>query len=176
VDPTIIDWKSIEAQFDPTTNAKVATLVGATQIIASALQGTPKIRSGSDLNPQEKAINARRLAIAGPVIVKFLGTLALKKDVRVMVAFSGGSEPAATGSSGFLLGMQDIGMLDGIMSISAISGGTWTLGSWIAHGENPAALRKRITNIGNIFPRPVPDYEEIVALLLAKGLTGRPVT
>lgn len=92
------------------------------------------VRLGNDpISPAERAVRVARFEIVKAAQEKFLG-ISLEDDEVLDIAFSlsGGGIRASLYGLGSLVGSQKIGLLDCVMTIDSLSGGTWGLFPWIA--------------------------------------------
>ncbi len=78
-----------------------------------------------------------------------LKTKDIKKFPRIALAMSGGGCRAALGASGFLVAMQDSGILDLTRYISVLSGSSWFTASWML-SNNPSIQNYSQTFIQNM--------------------------
>jgi Lysophospholipase catalytic domain len=89
---------------------------------------------------------------------------------RIGCAFSGGGYRAMIATSGFLKALEDLGVLDGVLNISTLSGSVWHVGPWtfyqsddkkVTANEYQELLIQKIRNgTFNILPKnPVKDFE-----------------
>lgn len=90
------------------------------------------VRSGNTLSDGEKAYLRARTPKVKKALEKMLGrSLEGKYIPKIACIGSGGGCRAMLGTLGFLIGAEEIGLLDGTTYISALSGSTWMLGLWM---------------------------------------------
>ena len=88
-------------------------------------------RDGGICADEIKHLN-KRLPIIKKGLEKLLGYDVMSRYIpNISLIFSGGGYRAMIGTLGFLLGAQDIGLLDATWYMSALSGSTWALAGWI---------------------------------------------
>jgi len=95
-----------------------------------------QVRMSKDIPAQEKAfITSRNQRIKTPQ-EQLLGVAFDQQTIPLRIAFcgSGGGYRAMIGSTGFMQGAQDIGLLPCITYFSALSGSTWSVFTWSAMG------------------------------------------
>jgi hypothetical protein len=94
-----------------------------------------RVRHGPELCSEEHQFNEMR----EPIVHKALGRLLPGVDMsllpvdltpRISVCASGGGYRAMVATIGSLIGMEQTGLLDTVMSISGLSGSTWAMASW----------------------------------------------
>lgn len=104
-----------------------------------------KVRTGTDIPDQEKAVIAIRKEAIRTSLSQLTGIDISSEEVpTIAVAGSGGGYRAMLGFLGFLLGAQDTELLDIITYISALSGSTWTLAPWISSGWSLDEFKDRL--------------------------------
>jgi len=91
------------------------------------------VRLGVSISDQEKEFLNIRSEISLEALKNFLGdqSLTLETMPRIGVCVSGGGFRSAVAALGSFQGMHDIGLLDTILIVSGISGGTWLIGPWV---------------------------------------------
>lgn len=90
--------------------------------------------------PDENALVKNRLAKTKIALSKFLGK---DSDLKIAFAGSGGGYRAMVYALGVLQGAQEAGLLDATTYMSALSGSTWALNSWLASGQDLGALAQQ---------------------------------
>jgi len=102
-----------------------------------------KVRIGKEINEEEKYIIEKR----NETIREKLGEI-LDKDIvnipKIGICASGGGCRAMLGTLGFLMGLEDIGVLDTVQYISSLSGSTWCIAPWISKEYKLADLKQNI--------------------------------
>lgn len=99
---------------------------------AEVINGVKVTADGQlDPNSEEGKYIQRRLAVAQPALEEFTGLKFERNEVpRIGCAFSGGGYRAMILTAGFLRGLEDIGLIDGVTNMAGLSGSTWCLGPW----------------------------------------------
>lgn len=117
--------------------------------------------SNDPVCPQERAHRAERFTIVKAAQEKFLGMeLADDEVLDISFSLSGGGVRASLCGLGSLVGAQKIGLLDCVMTINALSGGTWVLFPWIASNKDIESYRDNLISKWNK-GFPVPSANEI---------------
>lgn len=96
------------------------------------------VRLDLDVPPQEKEFLQKRRRIVAEALQSLLGLDSLLSDRQVPVIAlvgSGGGSRACTGFLGSLKGLKEMGVLDAVTYITAVSGSTWAL-SAVTQDEN----------------------------------------
>lgn len=89
------------------------------------------VRTGLDLPIEEQLIMQRRKSNTKLALEKFLEqTLPENHTLSIGFCGSGGGYRAMLSTVGFLTGAEQIGLLDAVDYMSALSGSTWALGPW----------------------------------------------
>jgi phospholipase A2 len=99
---------------------------------AAEKNGVALVRQGDALCDQEVAARKSRLVLGGEAIADFLGLDAqpLLEDVpRIAICASGGGVRSSISTLGSLIGFQQIGLLDAVTYVSALSGSSWLIAS-----------------------------------------------
>lgn len=94
---------------------------------------------------------------------------------RIAFCGSGGGCRAMVSTLGFIIGMQNIGLIDCLTYIAGVSGSTWTLGLWTSLGISPSDLRGNIATkfAQNLITRPnSKGASELVTILRQKWTPG----
>ncbi|MGC2310889.1 MAG: hypothetical protein WA432_04675 [Candidatus Babeliaceae bacterium] len=135
------------------------------------------VRTGIDLGHEEKGFVSQRLTH----IKKSLETI-LKRPVnahavpRIGLCMSGGGYRAMIASLGFLLGLQNGGLLDCSLYMAGLSGSTWLIGPWLESKKSLEAykelLMQRLTH--DLFQGT--NNQEIIAALVRKLVFNQPLT
>lgn len=139
------------------------------------------VRVGDDpVSAQEHEHRRARLATVKRAQETFLG-MALADDEVLDVAFSlsGGGIRAALCGLGSLVGSQKIGLLDCVMTITSLSGGTWILFPWIASGLDILTYREKYLSIwqnGYVAPTPAQARAMVQDIFLAPFAFEKDVT
>lgn len=138
-----------------------------------------QVRIGNELHPAEAAYRILREPKVKVALEKFLNRSLDDKKIPV-IAFvgSGGGYRAMLGTTGFLVGAENIGLLDTAMYITALSGSTWMLGSWTATGLTCADFRTYLEGIviKSIFKVDSLDAREMADVFATKLAFNQPIT
>ena len=99
----------------------------------------------------EKKIITHRLANCNSAFEKLLGKkIPLRQTPRVALCCSGGGVRAALSTAGFLYGLEQEKILDGVLYAAGLSGSTWTIAPWMYSPDTFCtfypAFMKRITH------------------------------
>jgi Lysophospholipase catalytic domain. len=105
------------------------------------------VRVGAAVAPGEKEVQIKRTAKIKQALEKKLGPITYVP--KIAVVSSGGGSRALILHMGWLVGAQKAGLLDTIMWLSALSGSTWSLGSWYQNallnkGIQPDVMRESL--------------------------------
>jgi len=182
--------QSLDNAMEPFRQKIQAEVQAALKPIAQKNQDTrvAQVRIGSELSSQEQAALVTRESRTKTAQAKFLGTTpATTPSLRLAACGSGGGYRAMICTTGFLLGAQDIGILDAFSYISALSGSTWAVGSWITLGYDLPTLRDHFaqqlaTNpviAGKGVPAPITNertMQDLVNNLVTKYYFQQPLT
>lgn len=91
------------------------------------------VRKSTDICAKEKSYLTKRKVIAKKALEKFLGMSLTDNQVpTIAFAGSGGGVRAQLSTLGFLLGADELGLLDCASYIAGVSGSTWAIGGWLA--------------------------------------------
>jgi phospholipase A2 len=142
-------------------------------IVTNPYQNTiATVRIGNDLHPEERAFRAFREIRVKTALENMLGRSLDGKKIPV-IAFvgSGGGYRAMLCTTGFMVGAEKIGLVDASTYISALSGSTWALGTWMMVGWSWADFRIYLEGvvIRNIF-QIGPDVARHIADVFATKL------
>jgi len=106
------------------------------------------VREGGPLGMQELLFRENRFPVVKAAQEKMLGMKLEKEDVlEIGFSCSGGGWRAMCCSVGSCVGAKKIGLLDGAMYITAVSGSTWFLAPWIYSEMDLYDYKKRIIGI-----------------------------
>jgi len=137
------------------------------------------VRIGNELNADERAYITKRKPKVKVALEKMLGrSLDGKYIPTIAVVGSGGGYRAMLGTTGSLLAIEKIGLLDATTYITALSGSTWAVGSWISTGMSLSQfkqyIKKNITT--NIHVNSAREARNIFSTLTVKVVYDEPIT
>lgn len=157
----------------PSLPSWIATIFNA----PSVMQAT--VRRGSGISQGEIAAVTQREMLTRQALIQLTGT---STPVRIGLAASGGGIRAMIATIGFLLGLQDIGVLQTSTYLAGVSGGCWAIAPWITSGISLAAYRDQLAHRmqgglvhAAIFDS-ISDFEQFVAPLMTKYEYGQPLS
>jgi cytosolic phospholipase A2 len=108
---------------------------------------TAFVRLGTGIGQEERSYLVTRGAQAKYALERFLGMHLQDNEVpRIAICGSGGGYRAMLNTLGALLGIQNIGLLDGITYLAGVSGSTWAIAPWIQLGISLDTLKNRLIN------------------------------
>lgn len=92
------------------------------------------VRRSNQLSQEEKSALEERRHQTSSALNSILIDLAIpeEKAINIACCVSGGGFRAMVATLGYLQGLQDTQLLDTVLMISALSGGAWAVGGWIA--------------------------------------------
>lgn len=126
------------------------------------------VRQGADLCDEEKKFLKNRLPITKAAIEKLiLGNLQDKEVPIVSMVNSGGGYRALLWTLGTLRGLEDIGLLDTLTYITALSGSTGTLIPWIS---SKMTLKEFENYMLNCVTKPFMDMTDEEQILLFEAI------
>jgi hypothetical protein len=135
-----------------------------------------KVRLGTALGDQEKEFLGQRLKVVTPALESFLGmSMEGKYSPRIAFCGSGGGCRSMVSTLGFLIGMENAGLLDCCSFVSGVSGSTWTMALWFSLGQSPGELRENISTkfSSNLVSRPnAKGASELLSILKQKWTPG----
>lgn len=119
-----------------------------------------------------------RLPVLQTGLKKLLGyDIPAKYVPNISLVFSGGGYRAMIATTGFLLGAQDIGLLDATWYTAALSGSTWALGGWLVQNlplrTYQAMLQDQVKT--HLFATPL-NLTALCDTFVQKALHGQKVT
>lgn len=107
-----------------------------------------EVRLGNDLSEQERAFLAERAPKVKQGLESLLGrSLENSYIPRIAVIASGGGYRAMLGTTGFLSGAHEKGLLNTLTYISALSGSTWAVACWISTGLLMPEFKKYLIEV-----------------------------
>lgn len=167
-----------------TQQAKDTVLAGVKDYWVSPYESImADVRVGNQVSPQEYAVVARRTPLVRSAMEAKFGTVT--RVPKIALVTSGGGYRAMIFTLGFLVGAQKTGLLDMIMWMSALSGSTWALGSWLENNAkvgpmNPEQFTAQYFNtikdkgLESDFTQA--DFDQISNLILTDIMYGKPLT
>jgi len=173
----------------PATKVVTAALDSAADLILSPLrktfneseyakkEATVTSRHGS-LSSEEKDYISKRKNIVKNAIEHLIGEKISDKQVPcIAVCCSGGGYRAMVATTGNLIGLDEVGLLDAITYAVGLSGSTWAISGWFTSGLPITAYRdqlsKRIDK--DLFHGDI-DSTQIATALLKKKVFGQPIS
>lgn len=167
-----------------TAKKELGTVIGTIiPELGNALAGEPKaithnqykfkpasVRKGPEISDGEKKCLQKRLAVNKACLEKIVGEpLQNEQILKVAMVNSGGGCRAALYTAGALCGVENIGILDAITHVTALSGSTWTVAPWMSSGMPCQELKKYIINcVSKSFINPT-DKEELLIFDIARA-------
>ena len=140
---------------------------------------TAQVRVGNELCEQEKLFCMARKQIVKQALEKLLDVqLNDDKISTISIVASGGGFRAMLATIGFMHALESLGLLDAVTYISALSGSTWAIGSWLSSGLSVAEFKEML--LPELAPGLLPlSFNEVCLLvnpLLAKWSFDQPIT
>lgn len=103
------------------------------------------IRVGNELCAQERAYLAQRKPKVREALSRFMGTEIAQAEVpTIALVCSGGGYRAMLGTSGDLVGLEAIKLLDAVTYMVGLSGSTWAINYWTVTGGSAHDMRERL--------------------------------
>lgn len=130
-----------------------------------------QVRVGNQLPQAEKNYLAKREPIVKATLERLTGRKLDGKYVpNIAFVCSGGGYRAMLYTIGSLAGTDKIGLLDGVTYISALSGSTWGVGTWITLGQPIQEFRNKLVEkiTKDIKKFSKEDLVPIIEILLTK--------
>ncbi len=131
------------------------------------------VRPGSTLSSDEALAVATRADRAQKALARIYGA-PLKQAPRIALCLSGGGMRAAISTTGLLSVLADIGVLDAVTYIAALSGSTWATTSWMVFGQTLSEYSNYLSNVLASLHAPSPDA--IAGSLWPKYLYNQPMS
>lgn len=138
-----------------------------------------RVRIGNELAQEERSYLEKRLPKVQEALEKLLGRQLNGAYIpKIALIGSGGGYRAMLCTTGSLVGADEIGLLDAVTYIAALSGSTWALGTWMASGLSSAQFKEELIATINTSISSVTSAEMslISDALLAKAVLGQPLT
>lgn len=138
-----------------------------------------QVRVSNTLPVQEKAYKQKRAAVIKPALETLLNRELTERVPTIALVCSGGGYRAMLSTTGFFKGAADIGLMDSVTYISALSGSTWALGVLSATGMSINQLKPYLTTaVAKSLSEPlhIDESSLIMYALLAKLIYDQPIT
>lgn len=183
-----------KAQFSRAYNAVVPDVV-TEQVKKTVLAGVrsywvspyekqvAQVRTGNGISSEERAVLGKRMQKTRVAMEAKLGKIS--RPPKIAVVASGGGYRAMIFTIGFLVGAQKTGLLDMTTWMSALSGSTWAMGTWLQNNAQkgrvaPDQFRSQffpmIHDKGLETDLGTSNLKYINNLLLTGGVFGKPFT
>ncbi|MCB9492896.1 MAG: hypothetical protein H6679_01325 [Epsilonproteobacteria bacterium] len=136
------------------------------------------VREGTNICYDEYRSLLNRDEVVRGAIKKLLGRNIRTENVpNIGVVASGGGYRAAIAALGFMRGLEKINMLDTAMHFATLSGSTWMLAAWIAHGFSLQMLKRFLrVQLEHDFRLHNFNFKEIVRNIRRKLSYGQRIT
>lgn len=136
------------------------------------------VRTGNDLNLQERQYLAKRKLIVQKALEKLLGRQLHGYIPNIAIVMNGSGYDAMISQIGQISGLEKIGLLDATTYIVAASSATWFLATWVSLG---LPIHKYISYMIPIFTKDLfsissKDAELMAESLMVKALLQQPIT
>lgn len=175
-----VQWKIMKPFVDFVENSIDSLIEKASKLISKDIHVNKiaLVRQGTDIPIYEKNYIKYRNKITKQNLEKFLGIKLNKNQVpRISFCLSGGGYRAMIGSFGTLMGAKDIGLMDSITYISALSGSTELLFSWLAADRSLREYEKiLIKKVQDTILTLDLNYKEIIENLAKKFISKQEIT
>lgn len=104
-----------------------------------------RVHIGQNLNAQEQAFVNKRKKFTCQALNNLLSLQQTEqKSLTIALCLSGGGMRASIATLGFLMAAQDVGFLDVICYMSALSGSTWSLGTWLSSNLDLGSFKEQL--------------------------------
>lgn len=137
------------------------------------------VRRGNQLNADERQFLEKRQPKVKQALEKILSrSLDGKYVPRISIVASGGGYRAMLGTTGSLLALEHIGILNAATYMVGLSGSTWAIASWLSTGMSLQKFREYIqkTVEKDIRVYDVREAKNIVDMLTVKVAFDEPIT
>lgn len=134
-----------QAMFSSSDSSKetLSILSVDTQTIPVEFANKKIVRQSKELANNEQLAQVNRLKINHYAQEMFLKT-SLEQPVPVSLILSGGGVRATLSSLGMVLALQELELVDAITYIASLSGSTWFVAPWLAHGKSLTWLTEHL--------------------------------
>jgi phospholipase A2 len=104
------------------------------------------VRTSTDISTQEKNYLAKRASYIKTALAPLVGQDIPDTAIpRIAVCCSGGGYRAMISALGSFIGMEKMGLLNGITYLTGLSGSTWTIAPWTTMGIPLQEFRDQLT-------------------------------
>lgn len=130
------------------------------------------VRIGAHVGPEEAEYRKKRRMHIKKNLETLLGISIAEEHVpEIAISLSGGGFRALVGCLGAMTALQDTDILDGIMSISCLSGSSWLIAPWLSSEINSLheykdQIKQNLQNA--LIPRSDEDIKYILNAILTK--------
>lgn len=102
----------------------------------------------------------------------------LERPLRIALCVSGGGFRAMLATMGLLSGLEQLGLLDCVVTAAGLSGGTWALLPWIASGQPATAYATHLASRlkKGLMHHLSNQYSDLAVIKKEKQLCGLPVS
>ncbi|MCL4360810.1 hypothetical protein M1446_00465 [Candidatus Dependentiae bacterium] len=134
-----------------------------------------QVRLGGDLSYSEKIFLKNRSEKVKVKLEEFGAQI--NYVPRVAICASGGGYRAMISFLGFLIGLEKAGILDCATYISALSGSSWTLATWVCQNRSLLDLKNHLSlqTQTSITQLDLKQYKNIISNLLSKTIAMQSV-
>jgi hypothetical protein len=126
-DTLLQNWQTISAFWQTYALGTLQKAANQSNIFRNS---TATVTQRITLHPDEAAYIAQRMPIAQQAIAQFVGNTALSQ-INIGYIAPGGGYRALILTSGYLRALEELGLLNGILYSSALSGSTWFQIPWL---------------------------------------------
>jgi hypothetical protein len=181
---TSSEWKIVQENLIK-ARLTVEKLKGSLRNQLGAIRDNPyknqiaQVRIGNNLHQEEREYLSKRTPKVKQAVEKLVAqNLDTKKIPTIAFVASGGGDRAMLLTTNYLLGAQEIGLLDAATYVTALSGSTWALGFWMASGKDIKTfkenlMRKMPRGLSNISPD---EMRYMADAWAAKFVYNQPIT
>ncbi|MBD3272768.1 hypothetical protein GF385_00255 [Candidatus Dependentiae bacterium] len=136
-----------------------------------------RVRLGDDLCKEEKQYLNKRKPIVKKALENFLNIKLNDYVPNIAVCASGGGYRAMIATLGLFLGLEKIGLLDGITYMAGLSGSTWFMAPWTYYGTDVASYGSQLQKkVEKDLKKTGVNTREFARVLATKYLFKQPVT
>ncbi len=139
---------------------------------------TTYVRRGAKIGLDEQKAHAQRLTKNKKALERYTHQeLDYNHVPKIGIVCSGGGFRAAVATLGMLEGLDEIGLLDATRYISALSGSTWSIASWMLLSFSLKKLEVFLQNkLRHAFSLRKINEEAVAMTILSKVKSGRSIT
>lgn len=140
-----------------------------------------EVATDNEITDGEEAVLLKRLPKIQKALTNLIGDVEVNDIPMIGLVGSGGGYRAMIAMLGFTWALEKLGVLDAVSHISALSGSTWMLNSWLAQGYTLAQmntfLKKQVKDTLSVkFQRAEIDVIRMVGNILQKVAYKQPVS